>query len=389
MRVRSPRLPQNQHSDDNMRFLLKPIILVLFASPLSLLAQDFFYWQAPREPLNRVTVGARYMFPVDISFSNLGSVPLRDIEVFTRQGTFEGRVYNDGQVLLDSTYFSGFESDGQTTAFTYNNASQVQGNQITYTQYGSTSDGHGVNTDSDGTGWEIQWMRYVPRFENFGFIVGFSVNELNAGERGEFTGTLLRLQDTYDFGNNPIPPIPAGQSRYTGLFSRSRPGLVDGREPNIVGPQPVAPINPSNEAPIVLEPLVGGAEGFGIWELNSAFYTFRLGPVYDWKLGRSFSVHMGAGVAASFMSGNFTVTETLDLGEDDPAVYFGIDRSSEILLGGYLDASANYQMTERVSLFSGLQYQSSGDFTGHHGDRKVDVNLGGTVNVRAGFGVRF
>ena len=121
-----------------------------------------------------------------------------------------------------------------------------------------------------------------------------------------------------------------------------------------------------------------------------AGYNFRSGPVYDFDLGKSFNVQVGLGVAATYFAGEFAINEAISGPTGEPTVLIDSRSNSKWLLGGYVDATANYSVSERVSVFSGLQYQvGATDYESSLGDREVKIDMSSTIHLRAGVGFRF
>ena len=62
---------------------------------------------------------------------------------------------------------------------------------------------------------------------------------------------------------------------------------------------------------------------------------------------------------------------------------------AEWQVGGYLDASAYYSLTERISMFSGMQVQSGSSYSQNNEERMATVDFSSQVYVHAGMGVKF
>ncbi len=370
-----------------MRFFR--IFLASCLLPGAMIAQQYpFFRPPPEDPKNKVTVSYRHMMPVDVTFSNLGSIPFRDPVQTGSAGQFQGRDYNDGFVWLDTTYGIGIETDGLTSYFGYRRAEQVEDNQLFLHQHASASEGRGFSDDADGGGWEIAVTRELPRWENVSWTIALGFNHFTIEDSGGFTATLLRRRDVYDFGDLPIPPaIPSSASGvrgYRGTQTRMQPG------PDSPGrPQPLAPVDPVHDAFIELPPVPGGVEGRGRWELSSTFYTIRTGPLYDWNPWRGLHLQVGAGLASVFYHGDFFADESFRVGENERSFFFGTERNSEWLLGGYVDVNIAYRVSDRVGVFGGAQYQTTGDFRGRNGERQVTVDMGGTLFITVGMSIRF
>ena len=58
-------------------------------------------------------------------------------------------------------------------------------------------------------------------------------------------------------------------------------------------------------------------------------------------------------------------------------------------MGGYVDATANYFLTERINLFSGMQVQSGSSYSQLNEEREATVDFSSQIYVHAGLGIRF
>ena len=363
---------------------------VVALAPFAVSGQTYF--RAPPEmPRNAFSIGLRFTSPVDISFSNLGTVPFVPIDRLI-DGVPIGRTYNDGHVRMDSSFVAREGSDGQifdnpdglTVNFRIASQSQFSGTDVVMTQYASVSEGFAAETDSGFTGgWELQYVRDLGRKSRFGILAGFNFSSFDSSTSSAFRATLLSRSDRFAFDDLPLPSFP-GASGYTGPRDRIVP--VGGAVSDLEFKAPLDPTGPTVEGPT----LPGAADGFGSWKMKTAAYNFRSGPVYDFDLGKSFNVQVGLGVAATYFAGEFAINEAISGPTGEPTVLIDSRSNSKWLLGGYVDATANYSVSERVSVFSGLQYQvGATDYESSLGDREVKIDMSSTIHLRAGVGFRF
>jgi hypothetical protein len=113
------------------------------------------------------------------------------------------------------------------------------------------------------------------------------------------------------------------------------------------------------------------------------------------SLGKSFAMQFGLGVSAIYFDGQFSAYEVLQNpveGEGEginPSRGLTTTEDSEWQVGGYVDASAYYYFSERVSLFSGMQVQSGSTYSQQNEEREVSVDFSSQIYVHAGVGIRF
>ncbi|MDX2110153.1 MAG: hypothetical protein SFY80_07935 [Verrucomicrobiota bacterium] len=376
----------------------RTLFLVLIAASLtagSLHAQNLFR-PPPRLTNDTVTIGWRAMFGVDVTFSKLGGVSLQDPN-YTSSGSYPGLNFNDGYILRDNTFSAdGSKSlDGKTVNFSYASASQVisdaSGTSIDYHSYGSVTNATALETTDSGmaNGWELQYIHYFGRKQRFGFLAGFSFNTFSTSQQNTLTNDLLERTYNHRTGSRiyNTGTTTSNDAGYTGPIYR----------PEAVGTQvtPATSINIPERSidPSLLTttPIPNGAEVDGDWEVNGSFYSFRIGPVYDLSLSKKFKMQVGAGLASVFFSSDFQAKEIVTaIGKPGkPTTFNKTQRDSEWLVGGYVDANANYQINERMNFFSGMQFQSTSDYTGYNDAREVKVNMANEVYMRAGVGFRF
>jgi hypothetical protein len=120
--------------------------------------------------------------------------------------------------------------------------------------------------------------------------------------------------------------------------------------------------------------------------LDVMLYTVRLGPSVYWDLNEDLGLSVGAGPAVGIVSGNLSYNETVK----DPTTGDVIVSSkgqvdgTDVVYGGYVNASLMYHVQEHGDLYLGVQYMSLGNATISGGGRQGQLNLGGQVYISAG-----
>lgn len=332
------------------------------------------------------------MMAVDVSFSNLGSIPHPQTD--RTDSIPAGFQFYDGSIGKDSSYYSGTNelvSDGLTSSWSIDSRSQVDGQSLSFHSYSAIADGT-VNFSGDSglaNGWELQYIRYWSNKQRLGFLAGFSFNSFSIEQNGNFvsdleTQTFTITDAAIGSVGDALPP----NSAYSGFYNRFGQAVI------LIPYLPDQLANPSNTTTTEQ-----GASGTGTWGVDASLFTFRLGPVYDFHLFRNFRLQLGGGMALVFCSTDFSALETLtsfnrggatiEIPTDQQAPVFNTQRDSDWLFGGYVDANANYQFTERLNVYTGMQYQSTEDFTGYNEGRSVDLKTGSGIFARAGIGLKF
>ncbi len=363
--------------------------IVLSAVPVA--GQNLFR-PPPPQTKNVVTLGWRGMIAVDVSFRHLGSIPHpRTDFTDTSLGGFE---FYDGSIGKDSSYYSSsnpLPSDGLTSNWTIDSKSQLDGQTLSFHTYAAVANGT-VNLSGDSglaNGWELQYVRYWSTKQRLGVLAGFSFNSFSLAHSGLFLSDLetntYTLQDASFASIREAMPTNGG---YEGFYDRFG-------QPVLLIPYP--PDQLTNPSQTTMTPQ--GASGTGNWGVDASLFTFRLGPVYDFHLLRNFRLQVGGGMALVFCSTDFSSLETLtsfkqggvaiEIPTSRQTPVFHKQRDSDWLFGGYVDANANYQFTERLQVYTGMQYQSTEDFTGYNEGRSVELKTGSGIFARAGIGLKF
>lgn len=363
--------------------------------------REFMQRPAPDPQRNEIQIVARYMFAPTVNFAGLGSVDFGNL-VTSTNGLISYN-YSDGRVGTDFTQVSVIDGnpagrlpnlDGRTGNFSYIDEDQVRRNAdgqvigLAFRQFASRGlDAAVFEADSSNSmGWEIQYVRYLNRSRTLGWVFGFSFNGFDSSFNDAIEANLLVREFFHDLEQGTIPALPdvaegAPQSPYTG------PILRDPQNPNLIGLNPSQrPASPDDFTEHEMAATVRQN-----MELRSALYMFRMGALYNLNLHNRFSMHVGAGVNATYVSADFSALETLELdgGFNGPTRARTITRDSDWQFGPYADANAAFQINPTVNFFSGIQYQGGSSYNQANEERAATVRFNNQVFLRAGFGIRF
>ena len=279
---------------------------------------------------------------------------------FSMKGTFNINkppgVYDDGYVLPDN---SG-NLYGQTGNYGYNSASQLSGSSLTmqnttsYTSSGSSQESGsafpGFDMAYGGNLWD--WGR-----ARIGWDLGFGLLPINITDNSSMSATVNQTTYTFNTGGIVVPGAP-----YQGGFNRQ-------------GESTISTNSTSSNANIP-----GTVTGSST--LDVMLYTVRLGPSVYWDLNEYFGLSAGAGPAIGIVSGSFKYNDTINTTTSTTSK--GQIDGTDVVYGGYVNASLMYHLVENGDLYVGVQYMSMGDATISGGGRSGQLNLGGQVYISAG-----
>lgn len=282
---------------------------------------------------------------------------------FSTKGTFNinrpAGVYDDGYVRTDS---SG-NAFGQTGYWGYNNASQLSGSTLTmhntssYTTSGNSQDSGSVFPGFDmaygGELWD--WGR-----ARIGWDFGFGLLPISITDNSPMSASVVQSTYTFNTGGIVVPGAP-----YQGGFNRNG-------EPTIsVTPTSTTTTN------------ISGGTVTGSRKLDVMLYTFRLGPSLYWDLNRSLGLSVSGGPTLGLVSGNYDYNEIISTGGPG-IVNRGQVGGTDVVYGGYVNASLMYHVEENGDIYVGVQYMPLGDATIGGGGREGRLNLGGQIYISAG-----
>jgi hypothetical protein len=325
------------------------------------------------------------LVPPDIQFTGLGSVPFKesyDTAGNLIDGTLRSIEYDDGYLAQDFVSADLVEGDisqsipsdntSATSNFGYANPEQVDRDAdpsaLMFHRYAASNDSMSEfeGSGSGSIGWELNYTKFINRRRNLGVQVGFSYNGFDSRFNGSIDADLHTQTFVHNMADGNVPELVE----------------VEDDEGNIT-------YGEGTELPE--EVLEGGAVVDSQADLRSNIYNFRAGTTYALNLGQSFSFQLGAGVSALYVDGHFRAFDELTntTAVSNPLRAMTTTDDAEWQVGGYVDASAYYNFTERVSLFSGLQVQSGSEYSQQNEERTATVDFSSQIYVHAGVGIKF
>jgi len=367
-----------------MRFSSKFIISSVFVSLLSgtsLFAQYPFQssWiMAEEGRAQQVFFGAKTLFGVDVSFSNLGDMPY--IQGEDSLYTFE---FNDGYIDIP------FEDAEFTTrfAFNYENATEGPDGEVesfTLTRYRSAGVGESYTEDLDfSTGWELGSHYDMWKLSNrvtVGFTIAGGFTPLRASyQSAEIKGELFRQTVEVPLSGPQIDYAESGS--YTGGGFGGPYVLLDDLAFDASLEDRVAQILANGDI-VLVDALINGS-----YELLGGIGSVRTGTYLDIYLTERLILHLGVGFLASYLSYDFKVDQSLisTTLADSYRISSNINEG-QWLVGGYAELNMIYRINQKTSVYAGAQGQFIQDFDSRSVDDMVlDIRIGTSTQFQAGF----
>ena len=279
---------------------------------------------------------------------------------FSGKGAAQGN-YDDGYV-----HPSG---NGQYTSdWGYNDPSQYNAVANTLSMHQATSFSPTTGTSSEGSdsafvGFDMAYGGNLWDWGSakIGWDFGFGLLPISITDNLSLSGNVNR--NVYVFDTTGIPGNLFPPAGYRG------------------GPTGTWSINGSSPPPVPADPVPGGIVGSR--KLDVMLYTFRLGPSVYWDLSEDFGLSAGAGPAVGIVSGNLQYNETITTATSVNK-YKGQVDDTDMVYGGYVNATLMYHVEQNGDLYLGVQYMSLGNATISGGGRQGQLNLGGQVYITAG-----
>jgi hypothetical protein len=343
-------------------------------------AQDFRLQEPKTDSLNRISVGYRMSFNLNVDFKNVGGFVAPHNPGPATGGAVD-RTYADGFNKVDITgnnHGPGFENT--TWNWGYSHSTQIVPNPAnpqavvmhSYSSPGATV----ANRDDDpAPGVEVTYFRQLLNKKSWrlGLEGAFAYTDLTVNDSGPAGATISQLSDGYavppDLTGQPLPP-PGYQGTRAGI-----PG----------GSNPVISSFPSRS----IAPLAGTVNGFH--NFGSDLFNFRLGPCIEVPLSQKIAVNVSGGFALVYAHSDFNYRETLSGPGIGTLSYAGNNAHSDVLPGGYVAAGISAEFTKGWAAFVGAQFENVGTYTHNSSadNRQVVLDLSRAVFVTFGVSYSF
>lgn len=346
---------------------------------------------------------------------------------------FIAKTDDKGNVFLEVPKNPDGTESNETGNFSYGSDKQLvdaDGNPVTkdnptppvaidYDKYAATADGSVFEQgDSDlALGWEVQYLHTFRPKGNFGFLIagGFSGfdteystplsgNLLIYRKRVALQGSTSPLQTdstTLDADDNGIRDNYSGPRTGTETdFSKNDRLRVE--FPTIDS----ADLDENGQLKLDGPNVTSGDEVEGLinpdTDLRTTVFTLRAGPTYRLELARRWRLSLSAGVAATAFNGTLRSSPSLNVEaagdkirgispSTTPRLPANVTSETELGLGFYIDANAEYLVSDRVNVFSGVNYQTGQTHTLKSSESNIrsEIDLSQQIYVQTGFGFAF
>jgi hypothetical protein len=324
--------------------------------------------EAPKENLNRISVGYAAGWGFKATFerpsgSNRGPGPAT--------GGGVDRFYDDGYNRVDQTG----NASGYTSFWGYKNDSQLDAANDRLLMHSTRSTGGKMDDVEDDPqhGFQLTFNRQLGRVKDqkwaWGLEAAFGWTPIDIDASGKSPFGTRTITDAYNL-NGVRPPWVGGNSdpQYAG-----HAGTFEG---------PGTLIEDSPTRTITRNPIAGSRR------FEADFYYLHLGPYIEMPISGKWSAVVSAGLSLGLMDGQLhfnelvanptTGTTRRERGHVDDA---------DVLVGGFLNATLNYALNEKWSVFAGGQFQSMSSYEAEGKGRKVTLDL--TINPYAVAGVSY
>jgi hypothetical protein len=357
---------------------------------------------APLVPTgNSMRFGLRYVGGPKVTFHNVGTISGPTVlpsffDLSTNQ-------YADGYVGADTRTDSNGHpaNDGLTNTWKVNFPSQITSDgNVAYHIYSTTAmpDGQSVQASNAlAEGWELQMghsLGRIARKVDVSIVAGFTLNSFNSRRSSGIQSQLTTLTDVYSL-NGQIPPenFPATQptpATTTIYDSNGQPvKSVSGDQSQLLASTPTRTIvNSTTNANGTTSPTT--TEVQGNWQIKGAYYTFRLGPMFQFPVTERLKLNLDFGAAAVLVGSTYTSNEMALVANVVTLVTNSQVKTHTVLLPAwYIDADAEYWLTERAGFYLGASYQKCQSFNQQLAGESATIDMSSTSGLTSGITLRF
>jgi hypothetical protein len=332
-------------------------------------------------PKSTAKFGYRYISGAKTHFSGSGIIAAPE-DLPDESAPNIARSYHDGSVGPDTrtvsvdvgngnTALVSTPSDGKTNNWSYTDPGQLTSDgYMQFHLYSAATQAENFGMTGKGNvGMELTVAHDMQRFNRhlqWRLFGGMSVNDLQAATFDNVNGTLTTVTDTYDlFGQTPPAPGAGSQTATPTITNPNGSALTDSSGNTLtstvsnnvlLGDAPLA----RSSTPSAVAAASG--EIVNHYKLHGAYATFRGGPqlVYDFNDHLHLTVSVGP---ALIMAGsNFTVTEALTPPTGTQIIDTVTNTTNRLLLGYYVDAQLQYDLSDRTGFYVGAFGQSANNY---------------------------
>ncbi len=373
------------------------------------------------EPKSTVTFGFRYISGAKTSFGGQGRIASPE-DPGSATGANVLRSYHNGAVQPDTRVVARTDSsgnpvvdhesgapvfdpiapDGRTNAWSFLDSKQVTPDgYIAFQTYSAeiVDTGRRQKESNSSAGMDIAVHRDMGKLWNgrlaWNLTAGMSINDIAANTNDRVSALLRTQTDYYSLFGQRAPDAPysaPSSSTETALDASGNPVLnADGSVRTIttdttvlIGNQPAAR---------TITDVLDDTRVSNRWKLKGAYYTFRVGPTLWIPITTRLRASISAGAALVYSGSTYTVTQTLEPEFGAEISDTATDSAYKLLPGYYVDATLQFDLTERAGLYAGAVLQSAGSYSqtieSATSQYSTKIDLANQNGVRAGMSIRF
>ena len=346
-------------------------------------------------PKPKLTVSTTLEFEVKANFYNLGGFARHT--AIGAAGSSTDQYFDDGYNKVEGLGFV----DNRTYRWGYGNASQLAGGAANLHSSTSVANVNSFNNDGGpqpGMGVTYQMpLRKLSHGGHWGVSAGLNFQAINVQDKRSLAGNADVLTRSFSTAGSTIPPTPTPP--YDGEAG---------------GFNPATRILNSSVGADTLTTVPGGAVLSGLRELDAKLFTLKVGPYFEYPLGKKFTLGGGAGFALGVLASDFNYNETTTIpgmltaptvaGAPIPTVgglalgnaevHRGASSKTGVLPGAYVNLDLGYEINSRWSAHLGTQFRYLGEFNQTATDqlgntRGARLKLGEALQIQLGLGYSF
>jgi hypothetical protein len=361
-------------------------------------------------PKNNLNFGLRYISGIKAKFSGNGYIgapeSLPDATVANISRTYHnGDVEPDQRVETvnngDGTASSvSVPSDGKTNTWSYLSPTQVTADDyMQFNIYGAQTLSNGSHsTSGKGTmGMELSSARDMGNLSkhfSWRLFLGMSINDIQAAASVYVPAQMTTVTDTYDLYGQTPPSAPGSASSGTTapLLNASGTQITDSSgNPLTVAVDTTTLIS---NAPVGTRRVTTSVDTTSVmneYKLHGAYAYVRGGPMLVYSPTERLHLNLSIGPAIIYAGSNFQATEIYNPPTGTQIVDLMASTESKAVLGGFVDAMLQYDVTDRTGFYIGGFLQDGGSYTqsvtGHLGTYALNalpVTGGGSTTMVSG-----
>ena len=353
------------------------------------------------QPKSTLNFGFRYVTGIKAKFWGSGQIGAPEALPDPTAPDIS-RTYHDGTVQPDTrtgavdngngtTTSVPIAPDGKTNSWSYDDSSQLTSSGfMQFHIYSAQITDNTVHDESgkDNLGLEVSEARDLRDFGkhwSLKLFAGFSTNDIQAAAMSPVQANITTVTATYDlFGQTP-PAAPYSQSGSSST-AQSGSNSTGGSNTDINGAtvnQTVSTTTLLGSAPLntTTSSEVDSSTVVDHWKVHGAYATLRGGPMLVYKFNDHLHLDFGAGVALIYAGSTYQVSEVLMAPTGGEIIDTLTDTTSRLLPAYYVEATLQYDLTDRTGFYFGASLQNAGGYT-----QTAVSNLGSAYGDASGTG---